>query len=51
MKSKSVKVEGKTYLVHAKTESGLERAIKDLKKLVQEQPDIEDQLPSLEMQQ
>jgi len=47
MKSKAVKIDGKTYLVHSKTERGLKRAIKDLKTLVTEQPNIEDNLPEL----
>ena len=48
MITKSVKVEGKTYLVHAKNEKALKQSIKELKALVKKDPNIEDNLPDLE---
>jgi len=48
MITKSVKVEDKTYLVHAKNNKALNKAIKDLKALLKKDPDIEDKLPPLE---
>lgn len=48
MKSKAVKIEGKTFLVHSRTEEGLKKAIKDLKKIVKERPNIDDEWQDLE---